>query len=355
MKNIYPLLFIFLFLLISGCTRDENLNNIIFTAKGVFVLYEGSFNLGSGDYSYIDLSNNTVANNVYQSSNNNANLGLIPDGMIITGNQNLYITSQGNYGGQGTIFKINASNNQLMSSLNFGRNPYSMTYNSNYIYVTNVGSSFVSKIDFNLSMIRDSIQVGPAPTEIIYALSNFYVSKASYTSENSLAVINEFTDQVTKIYFNAPPVSVANATGGIYVSTYTNKKLYILDSTLSQINDSISMPSSFQRDAIGEIITGGSRYLYVVALDIENFADVGKEIWVVDLIASTPTVSLLIPYVSGQVIYGISYEPYSGSIYIADSRGGSSNGYVYVYNTSGQQQNSFNIGGQFPRRFAFKY
>src|SRR5437870_1520986 len=80
-----------------------------------------------------------------------------------------------------------------------------------------------------INILVSTLAVGPNPADLIYALGRIYVAKTSYTTENSLSIIDIFSNQVSKIFLNAPPVSAANNTGGVYVSDFTEKKLYVLD------------------------------------------------------------------------------------------------------------------------------
>ena len=57
-----PVILSLIALIYSGCSRESIVNTQVVTAQGVFVLYEGSFSAGSGDYAFIDLSNDNVTN-----------------------------------------------------------------------------------------------------------------------------------------------------------------------------------------------------------------------------------------------------------------------------------------------------
>ena len=101
-----PVILSLIALIYSGCSRESIVNTQVVTAQGVFVLYEGSFSAGSGDYAFIDLSNDNVTSNVFQNSNSGAVLPLFPDGLNLYVNKYLYIVCQGNYGGHGKMFKV---------------------------------------------------------------------------------------------------------------------------------------------------------------------------------------------------------------------------------------------------------
>lgn len=338
---------------LAGCSRDEIVNNPVSSTAGILVLYEGGFTPGSGDYAFINTAADSVFNDVFKNSNNNANLGLIPDGMFLYGPY-LYVTSQGSFGGPGRMFKIRSGDNKLDDTLTFGTNPYDFELSQGYFWVTNIGGSTVTQIDGDLmEVIGSPINVGPNPAKIIPAMNYMYVAKASYTSENSVALINVFNLSVLKAYFNAPPVSVAYNTGGVFVSTYTNKKIYLLDSTsVTAAVDSISL-NTIPNVAIGEIIAGDYMTLYVVGLDTSFFSNIGKAVYKVDIF--TKTVSPFINDPSIIDIYGISYDAVNSQVVIADSRSGGSPGQVRVYSTSGTLRKTYQISGYFPRKIVFKY
>lgn len=344
------------FLIISssflpGCSNENVTNPVINTNHGVLVLYEGIGTSGSGDYAFIDVDNNIVVNDLFQDTNHTT-LGLYPDGMMLYG-PFLYVSSQGEYGHQGRIFRINSSSNLLLDTLTFGTNPYDFALALGCLYVTNIAGTYVSRMDLNLTMVNSDIEVGPNPAEIISAVSNIYVTKASYTTENSLAVINPVNDHVTKLYFSAPPVSAAYQYNGVYISTFTNKKLYAVDTVISpnRLIDSIPVPNPYS--AIGDVVAGKFPALYVVAVDIVSYNNIGKLVYKVDLY--TRTVSVLINDPAIVNIYGISYDSVKEKIYIADSMNGGGNGIVRVYNTDGTWLKNYNIGRMMPRKFAFKY
>ncbi len=351
-KNIFIFYVVLFAVFVSGCARDEITNTPVSSTKGILVLYEGGFTPGSGDYAFINTVSDSVFNDVFKNSNNNANLGLIPDGMFLYG-QYLYVTSQGSFGGQGRMFRISSSDNKLLDTASFGVNPYDFELSQGDFWVTNIGGSTVTRIDGNLNIVNPSIQVGANPTKIIPALSYMYVAKASYTTENSVALINVFNNGVTKTFFNAPPVSVAYNTGGVFVSTYTNKKIYLLDTlAVNTVVDSISL-SSISNVACGEVIAGDYRTLYVIGLDTSFFSNIGKAVYKVDIFTGSVTTFINDPTIID--IYGIAYDAVNSQVVIADSRSGGSQGQVRVYGNDGTLRKTYQLSGYFPRKLAFKY
>jgi hypothetical protein len=342
-----------------SCSREEITNTPIDTYAGVFVLYEGDFNTpGSGDYSFISSKNDSVSNNVYQNSNNGANLGLLPDGMIIYTNLELFVSSQGSYGSAGKMFRINSRTNKLTDTVTFGTNPYSLCYTTGRIYATNIAGNTVTKLDLDLNVLS-TITVGNNPSEITTAGNYVYVSKASYTTQNTFSIIDIGNNSVTQIPFSSTPVSSAVINGKVYVSTYTNKVIYVMNyiDTLNPniVNDSITLPPSvFTRDASTFIVAADFSTLYVVGADTGAWGfNIGKTVYKIDI--PSKTVTQLIDLAGSDDIYGIDYDRDRKYLYIANSRGGLSNGNVLKYDSQGVLVKTYEIGGKFPRRFAFAY
>ena len=358
MKKFKPVLLFFvtsLFIIIffTGCGEEEMVtNNPVTTTKGVFVLYEGSFGQPTSyDYAFINTDSGTVNANVFQNSNSGQTLNSFLDGMLLIGND-LYITAQGSYGQPGSIYKINSTTSQLSNSNpSFGNNPYSLAAANNNLYITNTGSDFITIMDMGLSVITDSLAVGSNPADILFAGGNIFIGKQTFTFENSLAVINS-SSQVSKLFFQGPPVSIALNSGKVYVSTFGYKKLFVVDANTAQIIDSISTPVS--QAGIGYLASGGANTMYVLGTDTAFQYMSGVSIYKVDLVTKTIDAGFTVNVSGTDAIYGIDYDAVENKIYAAIAKG-NANGEVRVYSTTGVLLKTYDIGGKYPRRFAFKY
>lgn len=351
---VFCFIIVFVSTFLNGCS-DENVirNNPVTTTQGVFVLYEGAFGQPTSyDYGFINLTNDSVYSNVYQNSNGGAVLNSFPDGMMLSGNE-LFIAAQGTFGQPGSLYKINATTNQLITSkASFGNNPYSFVFANGNIYVTNTGSDYVRVADMNFNTVTDSISVGSNPADILFAGGNVFVAKQSYASEKSLAVIKP-NNQVSKIFFSGVPVSIAVNTEKVYVSTYGYKKIFAVNASTAQIIDSIDM-SSVTQAGIGYLASGSTGVMYVLGTDTAFQYNLGKSIYKVNLLNKTIEAGFTINFTGSDDIYGIDYDAVENKIYVANSRGMGGNGEVRVYSTSGTLLKSYEIGGKYPRRFAFK-
>ncbi|MCC7159765.1 MAG: hypothetical protein IT281_09520 [Ignavibacteria bacterium] len=356
-KLISASLFIFVSIaaILTGCSEELITNNPVLSTKGIYVLYEGSFGQPqSYDYGFVNTDSNIVSANVYQNSNGGAALNAYPNGMQLIDGK-LFIVSQGNFAQSGTIYKIDAGTNQLISSKNFGTNPYSLVAGrSGLFYVTNTASDYVSVLDNNLNIIADSLKVGFNPSDLVSYGNYIYVAKQSYTFENSLAIINITNNNVQKVFFNTPPVSVETAENRIHVSTYSGKTIYSIAQQNNTIVDSTKL--SITEPAIGTIVSLDYRTMFVLGVPDTTFGyNIGKRIYKVDIETKTIDPSFNIIFTGNDDAYGISYNALESRLYVANSKSGAGNGEIRVYDNSGNLVNTFpDIGGKFPKRIVFK-
>jgi YVTN family beta-propeller protein len=338
----------------NGCGEEEIVtNNPVTTTKGVFVLYEGTFGQpASYDYAFIDTGLDTVFSNVYQNSNGGSALNSFPNGMQLMDND-LYISAQGTFNQPGSLYKINSTTNQpIHIQPSIGKNPYNFVFANGNIYVTNSASDYVKVVDMNFNTVVDSISVGFNPADILYSGGNIFVGKQTYTFENSLAVINS-SHQVNKIFFPGAPVSIALNSGKVYISTFGYRKLFVVDASTAQVTDSISMPVT--QAGIGYLASGSANTMYVLGTDTAFQYMQGVSIYKVDLLSKTIDAGFTVNVTGTDVIYGIDYDAVENKIYTAIAKG-NANGEVRVYSTSGTLLKTYgDIGGKYPRRFAFKY
>jgi len=342
----------------TGCDKDEVVNtNPVNSLKGVFVLYEGVFGQPSSfDYAYIDPSNGIVQPNVYQNSNSGANLNVFPDGMLMNNNnQEILITAQGPYAGQGTIYKINSTTNRVIASKNFGANPYNMALGNNKIYITNTSGSHVTVMDLNFNIINDSIAVGPNPSDLIVTSAYAFVAKQSYTYENSLAIVHLSDNQVRKVMLPGPPVGIGIGENWLCVSTYAHKKIFRFYGDNSQLIDSFAI--NIAEPAIGQICFCSSGEFYFLGVaDTAYSSNIGKRIYKFNLYTGTIDPNFNVSFTGINNAYGIAYNNLEQTLYVTNSKSGQANGEIRVYDNSGTLVKTYSdIGGKYPRRIVFKY
>lgn len=331
----------------TGCEPEEgpsvpnsNGNPLI----GAYILYENS--AGQTDYAFYDASAKTVTDNVLSSFNQGRKLGVTAGDMKLNNNRDLFISTLGTQGSVGALYRISTENNTVTDSLIFGRNPYGFAINNNRLVISNLGSSFASILDLDLNLINDSIEAGPQPVGVLYGFGKYIITRSGASPENSLALIDESSSLVQKLYYPSNPVSAIYNVSGIFVSSFTSKKIFRVDSKNFETVDSFYVPTS--QSSIGQIVfKTQSKFFIVAGLN---------EIWEAESVNNTLQFRLLFP--SGQAMYilNIAYESTRNEIFIAEGNNLFSIGAMYIIDAeTGLVKNTHQLGGRRPVRFAFKY
>ena len=354
MKKTYSIIFSVLFsaVFFSACSYNSDpVNSTPVTNKGIFVLCKGIDTTIPGDYSYINLENNTVTNNVYQLNNSGSTMGYEPYDIYRYLDHDLFISVTGPNSAGGKILHVDSRTNKAVDSavLNSRTGNFTLALGE-FIYTVNLGAGSLSKLDMDLNMVNSSIPVGPEPSNLLFANTRIYVSKFSSTSENSLSVLPVSNDIVTKIYFQVPPVSAALSGSIVCVSTSTNKKIYrIVPENPVSLLDSFAV--NVTNDAIGEIAAGtDNNNLFIVA----KSNDIGKAVYNLDF--STGNITQFIQESSDLVnISGIVYDMQYETLFVIDSKNGQQNGEVRFYNKLGVLQKTYTVEGRNPVKLAIRY
>lgn len=333
--------------IIFGCeesgTSVTNFQTI--SLKRVYILYTGS--TGAADYAVYDAEANTVTDEVYRNSNSGKTLNTNAADMKLNNNRDLFITAAGTFSsGEGSIYRINTSDNKAGDSLRVSWNPYGFVINNNNIIVSNLSGSVVSKFDLDFNLLTDSISVGEGPTTIIYGMAQYVVSKMSTTPEKSLAFISEANSTVTKLFFQTTPVSSVFNINGFFVSTYNSKRIYRIDSETLEKIDSFTVPTSLP--AITDLIHKEQRKFFVIASN--------KEIWEAEITVNGIVFRNIFPAQADVNILNAAYESTKNEIYIAHGSDPFSNGRMIIINAeTGLVKRSLSLGGKSPVRFSFMY
>lgn len=346
-KNLIALCMIFCSpLFFFSCTDSDSTvtNSPGNPLKGVYVLYEGTS--VTADFAYYDVESSNLTDNVYSLSNGGAQMGFNPGDMKINSNRYLFITCRGLNNTDGKIYKLDANNNHLINFNTHGVNPYGFTINNSDLIVSNLGANYVTRMDVNLNVIRDSIFTGPMPANVLYGFNRYIICKSSLAGEQSLAAINESTFDVTKYFFDFTPVSSIYNLYGYFISSFSRKTIFRLDQEDFHKIDSLIISTAY--GYTGEIIKKTGSTFYVLGGN--------KELWEVSVTNNQLTASIKIPQTSGISISGAAYEESKNEIYIADNKDGLLNGELHVFNAAnGDIKKTIPLGGKNPTKIVFKY
>lgn len=284
----------------TGPTVTNNGGNAL---AGAYILYYSSAT--STDYAYYDAVNDSVTDFVFTSNNPGVKLNVNPGEMKLNSDRKLYITTLGIPGNNGTIYKIDPLTNYVIDSLRFGSQPNGFAINNDRIVAANSGSTNVTVLDLDFNIIKDTIEVGSNPANVLYGYNKFIITRQTLNNEPSAAFIDEISYGVTKLFYSAVPVSAIYNVNGIFISTNNNRNVYRVDPESIMTIDSFAVPSIFP--LLNKLVFKTQNSFYVVAG--------GKEIWLGSISSGTINFTNIFPAAVDVSISAIAYEPNANELY----------------------------------------
>ncbi|MEO8666530.1 MAG: YncE family protein [Ignavibacteria bacterium] len=351
MKKVLIYFFTVLTGVIFYSCREEvvNPNTPGVTSVGAYVLSEGGFSSGSSKLSFYNLLSNTFTENIF----NPTNIGLFPDGLILSSNQ-LYLTEQGNFNAEGKIHNLDTSGTVIQSHA-AGINPYSVAAVNEKIYITNGPTNSVTVLNRSDLSPVTTITVGLYPQEILALGTKVFVCNTSVFgggTDSTVSVIDAATDQVVAtIFVRKKPSSLAiSRDGQLLVGCPGDASTGIIYkiNPLSYVKvDSFFISNGFALGFDKDI---------AVNTDNDDVYFISYLNNIVKLNLSTKLHSVFIPNSNTAVdfFYGYNYDPRNQKHYIANAKDFVSNGSVLLYDGNGNNLNTF-ATGIIPRRIVVKF
>jgi len=251
----------------TGPTITNNGGNAL---AGAYILYYSSAT--GTDYAYYDAVKDSVTDFVFSSNNPGVKLNVNPGEMKLNSDRKLYITTLGIPGNNGTIYKIDPLTNNVTDSLRFGSQPNGYAINNNRIVAANSGSTNVTVLDLDFNIIKDTVEVGSNPANVLYGFNKYIVSRNTLNNERSAAFVDEINYGVTKLFYPYVPVQAIYNVNGIFISTNLNKIIYRVDPGTITTLDSFSVPTIFS--SLDKLVFKTQNSFYVVAGGKGNMARV---------------------------------------------------------------------------------
>lgn len=323
----------------SGPTVTNNGGNDL---AGAYILYS---NFGTMDYAYYDAVNDSVTDFVFSLNNPGVKMGVNPGEMKLNSDRKLYVTSLGIPNQNGTIYKIDPLNNKVTDSLRFGVNPYGFAINNNRIVIANSGSSNVTVLDLDFNIIKDTIEVGAGPGNVLYGFNRYVVSRVSQNTEPAIALIDEISNSVTKLFYPDAPIDAIYNVNGIFVSTTYNRTIYRIENESYTTADSSIVPSLFQ--PVNDLVFKTQNSFYAICG--------GRDIWLASIETGIINYTNIFPALSDLYIRSVEYEQNSNELYIIGSTFSGVNTLMVLDGTTGSLKRSKPIAGFGPSKIVFRY
>jgi YVTN family beta-propeller protein len=335
MKTFFLVLYFAVFTSI-GITQD---------LRKVYFLSEGGFSTGSSKLSLLDVTTGNFTSSIFSPGN----LGLYPDGLILH-DSFLYVTEQGNFGGNGKIYKLDTLGTVLSSNI-FGTNPFSIAISNDKIFVTNGPASNVSVLNLNDLSVITTIAVGVYPQEILAYDGKVFVANNSLwggDEDSTVSVIDAETNSVIhSINVIKDPSSLAISNNGQLLigcpGDESTGKIFVVNTNSFQIVDEYTISTYGFGSGINVDKNSNTLYFIAYTNDVVKY----------DILNGTS--ELLISSVfPNNYYYGYGFDYLNDNHYVLDAKDFVVSGTISVFDNAGSNLNTYTAGVA-PRRLLFKY
>jgi YVTN family beta-propeller protein len=315
------------------------------SAKGVYVLNEGTFGRGNATLTFYDLETFQVYNDVFASVNGR-NLGDVGNQMVIRGTRGYIIVNNSD---KIEVLDLQTNRSAGTIPVGSGRSPRQLAFISDSLgLVTALYDASVLVVDFRAMAVVGRIPVGENPEGIVIARGKAYVANSGFGNGRTMSVVDLATMSSSKtITVGDNPSGVALSTDGlVYVvcggsyGDYSNPA----DDTPAKVT--VVNPSN---DAVVDsIILGGHASVIALSADGWGYIPTTDGVMAID----TRSNRLVGTFVKGS-FYGAGVEVVSGDVYLTDPKDFVQPGEIAVYAPNGQLRTRFQ-GGVIPGSIAFK-
>jgi DNA-binding beta-propeller fold protein YncE len=365
--------YLFLFLAFASCVKppivdphdEEPVTPPEFTSiQGFYLLNEGNMGNNKSTLDYFDYETGIYHHNIYADVNPTVpkELGDVGNDIAIYGGKLYAVISCSN-----KIEVMEAKTAKRIGQINIP-NCRNITFYKGFAYVTSYAgpvqqnqqqNGYVAKIDTSTLQVSERCLVGQQPDGLAIANGKIYVANSGgYLTpnyENTVSVIDIATFkelQRLAVATNLHRVC-ADKQGNIWVTSrgdYLNTpaKLYCIDSKTDKITDSIQIAASnFHLDG-DKLYLVGSGWNSNTMQDESNYGIVDvvtKQVISTQFITDGTDASIKNPY-------GITVNPITKDIFVADAGNYVSPGTLYCFSQDGKKKWEVRTG-DIPAHFAF--
>lgn len=333
--------------------------------KGLFIANEGNMNTNKATVDYLDFRAGVYRKNIYNVANPEVvnGLGDLASDIAVYGAK-LYVVVNGS----NKVEVMDLKTGKRLSQINITSCRYLAFYNGKgYVsaYSGGVGelaaNGTVTEIDTtSLTMVR-KITVGRQPEQMAVVGNKLYVANSGGYSapdyERTVSVINLGTFSLLKnidVGINLNLIKL-DKYGDLYVTSRGNyadiiPRIYVLDTQTDLVKKSFDLNCSDMVIDEDYAYFYGSSYNAATGKSDLNFGVLNvKEEVLTDkkIITDGTQTAVMVPY-------GITINPYTKDIFLADAKDFSSPGALYCFNAAGKLKYQLETG-DIPGHFAFFY
>ena len=318
------------------------------TRRGLFIINEGNFMYENASLSYYDIDSKQVENNVYHRVNG-ALLGDVAQSASISGDNVFIAVNNSN-----VVRVIDKNTFKSVGKIPELQSPANIHFiNDEKAYITDLYAFdiviFNPKTFDKIGRIEGSSD-GPKQ-QTAETVNPLYTNCWTYT--NKVLVVDTENDKwINEIEIGSHPTSsVVDKYGKLWTITdggypgsptgYTPPALYRIDVQTGQVEKEFEFNLG---DVASKVCLNGAK---------DTLYFINNDIWQMPVTAETLPEKSFIPNNNETVYYGLTVDPKTSEIYIADAIDYSQRGMIYRYNPQGEQVDAFRVG-VIPSGFCFK-
>jgi YVTN family beta-propeller protein len=333
---------------LNGCVQDPTSVAPVVpvpSAKGVYIVNEGTFGRGNASLSYYDLESFRAYNDVFFAVNYRI-LGDVANQMVVRGERGYVVVNNSD-----KIEVIDLKSNLSVGTINVGagKSPRQMAFASDSLgLVTALYDNSVLLVNTQTFAVTGRIPVGDNPEGIAVANEKAYVANSGFGSGRTMSVIDLGSRAVMKtIVVGDNPAGVAvSGEGDLFVvcggayndfadpNDDTPAKLVVV----SPISDTV----------IDSILLGEHATTLALSPDGRGYIPLTTKVLAIDTKARR-----VVGTFAAKSFYGVGVEEVSGDVYLTDPKNYVQPGEVLIYAANGQLRNRFQVG-VIPGSIAFK-
>jgi len=345
----------FCLLLLAACKKDKpvdtNVTPADTTGNNVYVVCEGSLGNGNAALSLFKPSSNTSYEDVFRSANGQS-LGDVFQSMVRIGDKLFLCVNNSD-----KIVVINRTDWTLAGTINIAKPRYIMPVSDTKAYVSTIFSNKVYIINPQTLQVTGQIEVpGKNPEQMLLYNNKAFVATWDSTV-NQLFVVDCNTDQVSQtiqLTGFAPKEMVLDKNNKLWLlsgNLQANKPAYFtkIDPSDGQVLGTYPFPS--QADPLRPVLNNTKDTIYYVEINYSGGTD-NNGIFRMPVSASAVPVQAFLQAQSFQYYYAVGIDHKTNNIYVADPKGFTQKGTVYIYRTDGSLAGQFATGVG-PGRFYF--
>lgn len=337
---------------LASCVKEplpppEEKTNQQLTTNGVYVLNEGVFNMNNSSLSHIAMDEGTIVKDYFY-ARNSRKLGDTGNDMQRYGSKIYIVLSVSSQ-----VEVIDAASGESLRQIPFfqgtkSRQPRNIAFHDNKAFVCSFDGT-VAVIDTASLSVEKYIAVGKNPDGIAVSNGKVYVSNSGgldYPNyDSTVSVIDAHTyEEIVRITVGLNPYAIVpDRYGKLYVVCRGNygsipMSLKVIDSGSDEVETAFP---GLEEEVLGMAVQGDTAYLYYH----DHMAGTGSRIMILDLLTGQLIRQHFVTDGTVlQTVYGITTDPITGNVWVADAKDMTSTGTVHCFSSEGKRLQSYGVG-----------